>query len=412
MLSAMIHPANFDYSMASSISTIFKREPEILNSQQALHKLTQVALSFWNSNSKALLSFTKSETCSVQTTLHALSFVSESIDLGQALQQAGLLQNFENQYLLAALVLDKITAITNNLHNKNDQIKFNPETIIILKAHLTNLLDSLNLITNKLQHSHLETATHIVLQISQPQLTQEKILYSALGQFQTIDMYTNNTTIKKNLKNYKFIIDSRDDGNSGYRAFLASIFMHGIDSHQKESVHHFEKLVHDTFFDLFMKHDQLFPKNIKSSIGHAIKKNLIEQLHAINRCKNMQQVMRLFNEQVLFDFYMITFLKYLILNYGYHHEEMHTMILTLHTSFENYQKSIIPWGNEMTDLECIMLTLATNTTVSILEQNNMQHAITLHQASPEYGISNLLFTQKHHYQIAVPKKYRPMNKTS
>ena len=217
-------------------------------------------------------------------------------------------------------------------------------------------------------------------------------------------MYSNNSAIKKNLKNYKFIIDSRDDGNSGYRTFLASVFINAIEHHHKTSIHHVEKLVQDNFFDLFMKYDQLFPKNIKSSIGHAIKKHLIEQLHAIEHCKSMQQIQQIFNEKILFDFYMIKFLKYLIVEYGNQHEEMHAMILTLHKNFENYQKNIIPWGKEITDLECTMLTLATNMTISILEQNNTHHALTLHQATPEYGISNLLFTQKHHYQVAIPKK--------
>ena len=404
--STITHTSTFDYAMTSSIDNLFKREPKILDAQEAFHKLTHVALSFWNSNTKALLNFIKNEHNSIASTLQALSCISESIDLGQALQKANILPNFEDQYLLAALTLDKITVVMNNLHDTNDLKNFNPEALIILKAELTNLLDALKLIKNKLQLSRLDVATHIALQISQPQLAQGKILYSALGQIQTIDMYDKDKTTKNSLKNYKFIIDARNDGNSGYRTFVASVCMHALDAHHKEPIHHLQRLVQDNFFNLFMKYDQLFPQNIKSSIGHAIKKYLCDQLHAIEQCKNIQQIQRLFNEQILFDFYMIKFLKFLIIDYSNTNQDIHSMILTMHRNFETYQKNIISWGNEITDLEFTILTLATNITTSILHQQAIHHSITLHQATPEYGISHILCTQNHHYQIILPKKYR------
>jgi len=407
IITRCMHGVNFDYTMAHSIDTLFKREITVLNSQEALAKLTQVALTFWNNNTPALLNFTKSETCSIQTSLQALTFIKEAIDLGQALQKSEILQTFENQYLLAALVLDKITAMTHNSQDKIIQKKFNPETILILKAQLTNLLDSLGLITNKLQYSYLETATHIVLQISQPQLTYNKILYPALEKIQTIDMYTSNKIVKNNLKNYKFIINSRNDGNSGYRTFFASICMHAIDTHQKEPLQHLEKLLHERFYDLFIKYDEFFPNNIKSHIGHALQKYLIEQLKTIHKYKNIEHLQHLYHEQILFDFYITKFLKYLIVDYGYKNEDTHSMILTMHKDFETYRKKIIPWGNNITDLEYTILAQATNITISIANTDNMHYTTTTHQAIPEYGTSYLIFTeQSHDYHILIPRKYQ------
>src|SRR3989339_1887988 len=85
-ISTTIYSMTFDYTMASSVDTIFKREDRILTSQEAFNKLMHVALSFWNSNTKAVLSFIKDEKSSIQSTLQALSFTQEAINLGQALQ--------------------------------------------------------------------------------------------------------------------------------------------------------------------------------------------------------------------------------------------------------------------------------------------------------------------------------------
>ena len=407
-VSTTIHPINFDYSMASSVDTIFKREDRILNSQEAFNKLMQVALSFWNSNTKAVLNFIKDEKSSIQSTIHALSFIDEAIHLGQALQQSKILADFESQYLLAAIVLDKIALITNQLHNATDVIQFNPENILILKAQLTDLLDSLQLVKPTLQYSHLEVATNIALQISQPQLAQTKKLYVALGSIQTIDMYRlkpENKTAHNYVTHYKFIIDSRDDGNSGYRTFLASTFMHAVDTHQTNTFEHIKNLIADKFLDLFMQYDQLFPQNIRSAVGHAIKKYLVEQLKIIETCKNIEQVRQLWNDQPVFDFYMIKFLKYLIIDYVDKNTDIQTSMRCMHKKVDEYQKNIAPWGQEIEDLEYTILALATNISISVQDQTHAHQTVCVHQATPEFGSSSVVYTQNaRHYQIAIIKK--------
>lgn len=407
-VSTTMYSMTFDYTMASSVDTIFKREDRILTSQEAFNKLVHVALSFWNSNTKAVMSYIKDEKSSIQSTLQALSFTQEAINLGQALQQSKFLADFENQYLLAAIVLDKIALMSSQLYGKTDAIQFNQEHIIILKAQLTDLLDSLQLIKPKLQSKPLEVATNIALQIAQPELAQTKKLYTALSPIQTIDLYLQkpeNKMNKNSMNMYKFIIDSRDDGNSRYRTVLASACMHAVDMHTKTGIDHLKKLVSDTFLNLFMKYDQLFPKNIKSSVGHAVQKYLLGELKKIEQCKNIEQIRQLWNEEPLFDFYMIKFLKYCVLDYFNDHIDLHATIMMQHKNIETYQKDVTAWGKELTDLECTILAVTTNISISVQPQSGIHRSITLYQATPEISSSFIIASHNlQHYQIVVPKK--------
>lgn len=402
VLSTMTSVYSFDYTMASSIDTIYKREDRILTSQEALNKLMQVALSFWNSNTKAVLNFIKDEKNTIQSLIPALSFIQEAINLGQALAQSTMLADFENQYLLAAIVLDKITLISNQLQGKTQLIQFDAEYIISLKAKLTDLLDSLNLIKPKVHFNPYETATNIALQISQPHLAQSKKLYTAFGPIQTVQIFTQkpeHAAYQESLNMYKFILDSCDDGNSGYRTIAASICMHALDSHKKIGIDHLKKLVTDTFFNLFIQHDELFPKKIQPTIGRAIEKYLIEQLKKIETCKNIEQIRQLWNNEPQFDFYIIKFLKFLVVDYLNHHQELSPVMMIQHNHITQHQKTIASWGQEMTDLETTLLALATNITVSI----QTSQSLTTYQATPEIAASFIFIADKH-FQVVIPKK--------
>lgn len=398
----------FDYTMASSVDTLYKREERILSPDEALQKLVHVGLSFWNSNTKAVLTYIKDEKSSIQSTLQALSFMQEAINLGQALQQSKVLQDFESQYLLAAIVLDKIALLTSQLHGKTEVMQFDHEAIAILKAQLTDLLDSLQLIKPKLQIKPLDVATNTVLQLTQPQLALTKKLILALSPVQTIDSFiqkTSNQVCKDHLKIYKFVIESAHDGNSGYRSVLASNFMHAIDTNQKQSIHHVKKLVAEKFVPLFMQYDQLFPKNIQKSVAHALEKYLVEQLKKIETYTNLEQVVRLWNEEPVFDFYMITYLKYMIIDYITKHTDQHAAIIVHSKNVATYTKEITKWATHASELEFALLAKATGISICVQSAETPTCTATTYQGQLQSGTSYLLATQSpNHYHILVPKK--------
>lgn len=405
LLSSTTFCMNLDYPMPPCINTIFVRETTPLDPQQACNKLIEVASLFWNSNTKAVVNYIKNEHNSIQQTLQALSFMQEAIELGQALQQSKILKDFENQYLLAAIVIDKITLLTNQL-NTTDVIQFNPEIIICMKAQLTDILDSLNLMNKKFDYNYLEVATKVVLQISQPQLAHEKIINLPIRKTQTIGAYvqkSNDTNLKETLQNYTSIITTQDDGNCGYRTLLASFLMQAVDAHDKKPIIYLEKLITDKFQPLFMDHDQLFPKKIKLSIAHTLQKHLIKQLKKVATTKNIEQVKDMWNEDPVFDFYMIKFLRYLILNYIDEHKELSETMHFIYRDFAQYQKNICSWGYQITELELNILASAMQTTISIQDQNNTDQKLTIYQATPEnYSIFMLKKLQQNF--VLIPKK--------
>lgn len=397
----------FDYTMASSVDTLYKREERILTPDEALQKLVQVGISFWNSNTKAVLTYIKDEKSSIQTTLHALSFVQEAINLGQALQQSKILQDFESQYLLAAIVLDKIALLASQLQGKTDAIQFDQEQILILQAQLTDLLDCLQLIKPKLQIKPVDVATNIVVQLAQPQLASTKKLIPALSPVQTIDSFiqtSGNQSSKDYLKSYKFIIQTAHDGNSGYRSVLASNFMHAIDTNQKQSINAIKKLVAENFVHLFMQYDQLFPKNIQPSVAHALEKYLIEQLKKIESYTNLEQVVRLWNEEPVFDFYMITFLKYMLIDYVAKHTKEHAAIIIRSQNLATYTKEMKKWGTQASDLDLTLLAKAIGMSICV-QPADTSACTTTYQGQPQLGTSSLLATESPgQYHMLIPKK--------
>lgn len=390
------------------MQNLYKREERILTPDEALQKLIQVGLSFWNSNTKAVLNYIKDEKSSIQSTLHALSFIQEAINLGQALQQSKILKDFESQYLLAAIVLDKIALLARQLNSTTDVIQFDQEQILILQAQLTDLLDSLQLIKPKLVSKPLDVATTIILQLTQPHLASTKKLIPALSSVQTIDFFiqkSGNHLAKDQLKSYKFVIQPVHDGNSGYRAAIGSSCMHAVDTNQKQSIDHLKKLVLENFTHLFMQHDQLFPKNIQKSVAHALEKYLMEQVKKIESYTNLEQVVKLWNEEPLFDFYIITFFKYMMIEYIHKHTDQHAAIILRSQNVANYTKEIKKWATNATELDLTLLAKASGIRICVQQTQTPISATTTYQAQPEFGTSYLLATQSpNEYHILIPKK--------
>lgn len=242
--------------------------------------------------------------------------------------------------------------------------------------------------------------------------------------------------IEHNLAPAQYIIDSRGDGNCGYRSFLGSIF---INAHQSDNASlpvHLNQLLNEKYIPLFEKYDRQFSQN-KHAAAAVIQQYLSEQLEQLSQYTTLQDIHNHLNTECAFVYYMIMFLRYLIADQiaqlntdtittianhtddfiSEHNQKIFNEATEIerlladalqadNTNLPHYLQQIVTWKDELTLDQSRLLAQATGISLHTISQHNQYQPLAVSHAEPEHGIATILYTDNH-YRIFVPKIQDP-----
>lgn len=202
------------------------------------------------------------------------------------------------------------------------------------------------------------------------------------------------------ISSYDKVIDSRGDGNCGYRAFYVSTLLSGL----KDStvIDHLRSLVNTKFSDMFERYDKNFTDTEgKTEIGNQIKAYLEDTLTRIQSCTTIEKIQAILEAEPTFDYYMIMFERFLMLD---HLAENPDLKLFMDNSEKTIQ-DISTWKTELDQAETTLLAQATNINIhTVLETTDNIQDIPAHEGNFQAaaGDAHILYVTGH-YRILVPK---------
>lgn len=337
-------------------------------------------------------------------------------------------------------ISELIKIINNDIGN--NIISINPQALTILQLIKTEknsdpvVLQALDQIiayfssktpTQSFPENKLLTEIHkTVFQISQPQYDgNPESIVDITGRIETPEEYilykeNNDDDVKsiamQNLESYKFVIDSRGDGNCGYRSFIISACMNNPET----MAHHFQTLLDDHFVKLFQIYDQTLEftyQIFQPIVAEEIKLYLQQILEQVKYSSTIEHTKNIFDQEATFDFYMVMFLRYLLADYiknlatvderefiYYAVAAANVKPMEEHEAIESEIKQILTWKNELDDIETTFLSQATGVTIETVQQNAYLNAITIKNVPFTAGKSSILYTlNPGHYKILVTK---------
>lgn len=237
--------------------------------------------------------------------------------------------------------------------------------------------------------------------------------------------------IEHNLAPAEYIIDSKGDGNCGYRSFLGSIFINANQSDNASLLVHLNQLLDAQYIQLFEKYDTQYNLH-KHDAAVAIKQYLTEQLQKLSEYTDLQEIHDHLNTEYAFVYYMIMFLRYLIADniaqlnahtitsiakhtgdfISDQDQELFTQASELellladalqadNTTLPQYLEQIVTWKDELTLDQSRLLAQATGISLYTISQHNQYQPLAISAAQPAHGIATILYTDNH-YRIFVP----------
>lgn len=269
------------------------------------------------------------------------------------------------------------------------------------------------------QLPNLEQIHDKIFALSQPQYDGQKAnIMKSVGEIQTTDQYIqsikNDVEIKirskrqiepinfeimnNNLKDFNFVIDSRGDGNCGYRSVIISSYM----DYPTKMNNYFKELLEHRFVQLFMQYDRNFEfeNRDKQNIGILILTYLLSVLESMKKYKTIDDFIKILNKEITFDYYMIMFMRYILADYITKNDPQE--LLFSDDPKDKILKNTLTWRNELDHLETILLANATTIQIQTIQQDAQQNAIVITQNIKPVGHAYILFTRSPgHYQILV-----------
>ena len=285
-----------------------------------------------------------------------------------------------------------------------------------------------------LKQSLIIQGNDLLNQIKQVALNTSGQQTQTLFNIQTIDEYamSKSNIIQKNTQPCRYIIDARGDGNCGYRAFIGSIFLNKAQFKNQQLIPHIQKLLDEKYVQLFIKYDQQFTSN-KNAAAIEIQKYLKEQLNILNNFESIEEVYTQLNKEYAFNYYMIMFLRYLIVQYinTLNISRINTMIHQRSDKISNkdnnifnsateeecllafaaiddnitldaYKQKILTWKDELTLDQTKLLSTATNITIYTISESNPYQPLAITKNDQEYGVATILYVEGH-YKMFIPK---------
>lgn len=283
----------------------------------------------------------------------------------------------------------------------------------IANQYQNEFKQTLQIVQNRVSAIILQEIHQKILKISQENTT---LIIPAVGTVQTINEYIQSIqdnleekkrkkrkvesidlqTIGKNFENFDFIIDSRGDGNCGYRSVIVSSYMNNPIAINN----YFKTLLNEKFVTLFMQYDKLFQKENRKTIGTIILHYLLSVLVSMNKKKTLNEFTTILNQEITFDYYMIMFMRYMIADYI---EKNNLDELSYSTNPKNrIIEEILTWKNELDDLETTLLAKATAIQTQTIQENAEQNAIVTTNSTNPIGHAYIAYTiSPGHYKILV-----------
>lgn len=223
----------------------------------------------------------------------------------------------------------------------------------------------------------------------------------------------------------QLIIDVRGDDNCEYRAILASLFFNSLQFKEPRIYPYIKDLIRRQYLTLFLKYDQDFNgTQEQESIGKNIQEYLLEiidriEVICLKNETNYESLEVILNQEYAFDYYMIMFMRYLIVDYlnqlqkVTHKTERENNILSSleileavfswdhHDHKMNYLDSIAGWQTQGCEFEAELLKTIFNVNLSIFKEDadlNQNY-----QSDSPIGLVTLWYVTGH-YRCFIPKQ--------
>lgn len=217
--------------------------------------------------------------------------------------------------------------------------------------------------------------------------------------------------LQQDLAPYSHVIDSRGDGNCGYRAIIVSMLVENL--HNKKIVAHLKDLIQKDFTTMFEKYDTTLQANVAQDAHtyQQLQTYVLEKLDEINACQDIASMKKLIDTDTTFDYCMIMFERY----------KMTDLIDTSKADdllgfFDDRErlgirKNIGTWGTELDQPQTGLISRALETNIHTIElTKTVVQSITPNSKPIELSNTQnnayILFTTGH-YQLLVKKHDQP-----
>lgn len=287
-------------------------------------------------------------------------------------------------------------------------IKFNYQSLTTTYENelLKKIHETIFKITNRNQTISLQAYKQI----------QNKIT-PIIGNIKTIDEYlahqkniteASKNIINNNLADFNAVIDSRGDGNCGYRSFIISTYM----NNPTFAYNYFKKLLEDRFSELFIKYDETFTYQIKDNkniIAQEILNYLLSTLQQMKKTTSKEELITLLNNETTFDYFIIMFIRYVLADYIQHHltNQQSEFIKALFEKNVNdfISNTILKWKEELDYAQTDLLAHATGIQIHTIQQNATINSQVKTNLKLILGHAYILFTDNPgHYQILLTNR--------
>lgn len=323
-----------------------------------------------------------------------------------------------------------VTTINNDIHAhtiSGDQLHFILDILTkqIPDTEIKSILEIIKIKFKSLSTTYetqlLKKIHETVFKITNPNQTISFEAYQKLlkkispivGEIETVDTYilkeknrNLQNIMQDNLKNFKAVIDSRGDGNCGYRSIIISTWM----NNPTFTYNYFKNLLENNFLQLFQEFDQTFEYKIeanKAVIAKEILSYLLSVLEQMKNTTSQDKLLTLLNNETTFDYFMIMFIRYMLADYIQNHatEELFEFIKIKDEKLSQKETELIKilqWKDELDNLETTLLADATSIQIHTVQQDAQINSQTITNLKHPLGHAYILFTDNPgHYKILI-----------
>lgn len=223
--------------------------------------------------------------------------------------------------------------------------------------------------------------------------------------------------LKEDLAPYSHVINSRGDGNCGYRAIMVSMLVENL--HNKKIVAHLKDLIQEKFTTLFTEYDTAlishkegkYPQDVQTY--QKLKTYVLNKLDEINACKDIESIKRLIDHDTTFDYSMIMFERYLTLKEIEVYKGNDSVQAFIAADKDNIVKNIGTWRTELEVTHSYIIAQALNINIRTIAQEIPQNIVSTgnkntagDKNTPAVGDAHILFVPGH-YKLLVKKHDQP-----
>lgn len=399
-------------------------ESEITVFNEQADEVTQQAVTFWQTFELPLLTILDNPHAFIDVDTEESFTI--ALDLGFQLANYNRLEIFATQYNALSTATNQLfTILQENLNlqeDPSDQSITDQENFMAFQKFQTQAQLLLSMLEN-----------HQIKLTQQRQQSIATAIDTTNNQFSSISNFVDHARRLSPARNfgtdgYRYTSAILGDGNCGYRAFLTSAYINSIEYQNYDAVQSLKNLVRQQFTPIFKSFAQGTSRtrfHIKrpflrtyqyiqltdEEIEH-IKIAMLNTLDQIQNLSSNRELLPILNNNPAFDFYMIMFIRGLIMQYMIEHPE-ELMIATItaaaaatkEMSEEEYLQYLAEWTTWIDSPELAVLNRITGITIRIINHEAAMNRATVYQESEiAVGHADLLFVNGNHYDTVHQSK--------